>query len=95
MSETNKKFTKEELEKLKDIQQRYANVQIKFGQLAFAKFKIDDEIKKIEEFEIAIREDFLKIKSEEDEFTKSITEKYGEGSLDPESGTFTPQNLNK
>ena len=88
------KFTKEELEKLQDIQKRYANIQIKFGQLAFAKLRIDDEIKKIDTFEKTIRDDFNKIQEEENEFTSTVTKKYGEGSLDPQSGKFTPV-LNK
>jgi hypothetical protein len=85
-----KQFTKEELEKLQDIQKKYANLQIKFGQLAFAKLRIDDEIKKVDSFEKSIREDFTKVQTDETEFTAEVTKKYGEGTLDPQSGKFSP-----
>ena len=43
MSE-NVKFTSEELKTIEDIQKEYATVQIKFGQIGFAKMRIENEI---------------------------------------------------
>ena len=54
------KFSEEEMKTVKEIQQRYVDVQHKLGQLSV----------------------------EETDFIKSITEKYGDGVLNPETGEY-------
>ena len=93
MSETNSvTFTKDELEKLKGIQGKYASIQIKFGQLGFAKMKVENEISLINKNEEELKKEFLTTQENEQEFIKEITKKYGEGVLDPTTGVFS---LNK
>ena len=77
------KFTDKELEKIKEIQDSYANVQNNFGQLKLAQIRLDEQ-------EIGLEESLKEIKSKEKEFLKVITEKYGQGNLNPETGVFTP-----
>ena len=77
------KFTEEELTQVQNIQNSYQNVQNQFGQLKLAQIRLD-----LQEVEL---EDSLKsIQAEEKKFLDGITEKYGQGSLNPETGVFTP-----
>ena len=77
------KFTKDELTQVQNIQNSYQNVQNQFGQLKLAQIRLD-----LQEVEL---EDSLKsIQAEEKKFLDGITEKYGQGSLNPETGVFTP-----
>ena len=46
----------------------------------------EEELKQIKE----IQDSYFKIQTNEKTFLNGITEKYGEGSLDPETGVFTP-----
>ena len=93
MSETKSvKFTDKELDTLKDIQGKYAKTQIKFGQIGFAKMKIEHEISLIKKTEEELKTEFFEIQKTEQNFIKEITEKYGDGVLDPATGLF---NLNE
>jgi hypothetical protein len=77
------KFTEEELKKLKDIQNQYVNIQNKFGQLKLAQIRLEEE-------EIQLEETLKSLQSDEQKFLDGITDKYGQGSLNPETGVFTP-----
>ena len=77
------KFTEEELKQVQDIQRSYQNVQNQFGQLKMAQIRLDEQ-------EVELEEALKSIQSEETKFLDGITEKYGQGSLNPETGVFTP-----
>ena len=51
-----KKFTKEEMEKLEDIQKKYASIQLKLGQLGFTKIRLENEIQAVNESEAKLKE---------------------------------------
>ena len=86
------KFTKEELDEINEIQKKYASIQLKLGQLGFAKLRIDNEINTIQSSEQLLRGEYKETQDEEEKFIEGITKKYGEGTLDPKTGIFT---LNK
>ena len=77
------KFTEEEMSQVQGIQQNYANVQNQFGQLKMAQIRLDEQ-------EIDLENSLKSIQEEEKKFLEGITEKYGEGSLNSETGVFTP-----
>ena len=77
------KFTEEELKQVQNIQANYSNVQNKFGQLKMAQIRLDEQ-------EIELEETLKNIQSKEKKFLDGITEKYGEGTLNPETGEFKP-----
>ena len=85
-----KKFTEEELNKVKDIQTRYIDLQTQFGQIAVSKLRLEEQLNTITENEVKTIDDFNKIQKEEKDFLKKITEKYGEGNLNAETGVFIP-----
>tara|TARA_R110001606_G_scaffold340376_1_gene488627 strand:- start:373 stop:630 length:258 start_codon:yes stop_codon:yes gene_type:complete len=78
-----KKFTTEELQSLQNLQNKINQVQMQFGQLQMAKIRLQDQ------------EDILKgklktLNEEETNTAKNLTDKYGKGSLDIETGEFIP-----
>ena len=77
------KFTKDELETVQGIQRNYAAVQNQFGQLKMAQIRLDDQ-------EVDLENSLKSIQDEEKNFLDSITDKYGQGTLNPETGVFTP-----
>ena len=77
------KFTEDELKQVQDIQKTYANVQNQFGQLKMAQIRIDEQ-------EVELEEALKSIQTEESKFLDGITDKYGQGTLNPETGVFTP-----
>ena len=76
------KFTEEELKNVQDIQKSYVNVQNQFGQLKMAQIKLDEQ-------EVELEEALKQIQTEEKKFLDGITSKYGQGTLNPETGVFT------
>ena len=77
------KFTKEELTQVQNIQKSYMNVQNQFGQLKLTQIRLDND-------EVTLEEALKSVQDEEKKFLDGITEKYGQGSLNPETGVFTP-----
>ena len=83
------KFTKEEMEKLEGIQKKYASIQLKLGQLGFTKIRLENEIQAVNESEAKLKSDFNETQKNEQLFMDEVTKKYGEGVLDPKTGTFS------
>jgi hypothetical protein len=83
------KFTEEELKQVKEIQDSYFDIQNKFGQLSLAKLRAEQQLEGLGNSEDELNKEFIKIQTNEKTFLDGITEKYGEGSLDPETGVFT------
>ena len=84
------KFSEEEMEVLKEIQTSYLEVQQGIGQVSIARIRLEQQMEGLSEADFKLREQFLTNQTKEQEFIKSITEKYGDGVLNKESGTFTP-----
>ena len=76
------KFTEEELKQVQNVQKSYVNIQNQFGQLKLAQIRLDND-------EVVLEDALKQIQSEEKKFLDGITEKYGQGTLNPETGVFT------
>ena len=85
------KFTKEEMDMISKIQETYLDIQQKLGQVSLSKLKLEQQIQSIDKLEKELLENFKKTQKEEKDFVDGITKKYGDGTLDPESGIFTPK----
>ena len=77
------KFTEEELKQVQDIQNKYISIQNQFGQLKLAQINLDNQ-------EIDLEKALENLQTEEKKFLDLTTQKYGQGSLNPETGVFTP-----
>ena len=77
------KFSDDELKQISDIRTAYAEITNRFGQIELTKYNL---LKQTEQAEL----DFESIKVKEQEVLHGITEQYGPGTLDPNTGVFTP-----
>ena len=87
--ENSTKFSEEELKQVKGIQDEYIKIQNQFGQLSIAKIRLKSQINILDDSEVKLNEDFEKLQEKEKEFLDETTKKYGEGSLNPQTGVFT------
>lgn len=87
-----KKFTQEELDSIKKIQTKYQSLGISLVQLEILKKSIYAELDKVRDSEEKIKEEVTKTSQEEEQLSKALSEKYGMGTLDLQSGVFKPQN---
>ncbi len=84
------KFTEKELQSLQELSTKSNGITNRFGQLAIAKINLEKQSESVEEEEFKLHEELEALKEEEQKTLQKITEKYGPGSLDPQTGVFTP-----
>ena len=84
------KFTEEELDNIKTIQEEYSTVGIQLVQLKLARKSSEEYIAALQQEEDRIAEQINSINEREKELTESLNDKYGIGSLDMTTGEFTP-----
>lgn len=84
------KFTEDELKGLQELSQGYQSIQAAFGQLRVQKIIQAQQKDGLEEAEAKLEADYIDNQTKEREIVKELSDKYGPGSLDPETGVFTP-----
>ena len=84
------KFTEEEVKSLKELQESYMEVQSQLGRLSIAKLNFQKQAQELEQRDAETREQFFQLQTKEQELVQELTKKYGQGSLDPSTGVFTP-----
>tara|TARA_R100000664_G_C2709346_1_gene106725 strand:- start:129 stop:389 length:261 start_codon:yes stop_codon:yes gene_type:complete len=77
------KFTEDEIKQVKNIQSNYVSIQAQFGQLKLSQIRLDEQ-------EVELEEGLKSLQNDEKKFLDEITKKYGQGSLNSETGVFTP-----
>ena len=87
----NVKLTEQELQQIQDLRLKYANVTAQLGQLKVEQMLINKQLTRLNELENQFIKDYEQVQTEEEQFAKTITEKYGIGDVDVESGVFTPE----
>lgn len=85
-----KVFTPEEIEKIKELQDRYNTLGVQLVQLKLAQKNAKEYLDSLNEQELIIEQQVFETNQEEKDLALQLDEKYGEGSLDLESGEFTP-----
>lgn len=88
----NKQFTAEELEQIKKLQEKYNVLGIQLVQLKLAKANAETYMKSLIEQEELLESQILETNTEEKQLAQELDNKYGAGSLDLETGQFTPNN---
>jgi len=79
----NQKLTQEELTTLQELQRNGQTIIEELGQIEVAKFSLEQRRTKAEQF-------LQDVQKQEQEFVQQITNKYGIGSVNPETGEFIP-----
>ena len=77
------KFTEDELKNLQELQGTYQQITMAMGQLTLSRLGLDQR-------EESIKSTLEETKTKENELATSLTEKYGKGTLNIETGEFTP-----
>jgi predicted nuclease with TOPRIM domain len=83
------KFSEEEIKEIEKIRSSYFDIQNQFGQVKLARLRLDEQLQSLDDRETQLYENFNKLQTDEKTFLESLTGKYGEGSLNPETGVFT------
>ena len=84
------KFSEEELKSLSELAQGYQTTQAAFGQLRVQKILLSQQHAGLEEAEVKLESEYITLQDNERELVKKLNDKYGPGSLDPQTGVFTP-----
>ena len=84
------KFSDEELQSLRELQDGYSEKSAQFGQLKVQKLLVQQQLDALESTEVQMESDYSALQSKEQEIVKQLNEKYGPGNLDPTTGVFTP-----
>jgi hypothetical protein len=77
------KLTKEELEKLVELQKKSTAVVQEFGNVEIMKLQVEARKEELVAF-------YTQVKEDERTFGKELSEKYGDGTIDIEKGEFLP-----
>tara|TARA_R110000851_G_scaffold311316_1_gene471438 strand:+ start:148 stop:423 length:276 start_codon:yes stop_codon:yes gene_type:complete len=89
MSET-KKFTDEELKEVQSLRERMSKLVANFGELKLEQILQESKAENIKAVDVTLNAEYKDIQTKELELVKVFNEKYGRGTLDLDSGTFTP-----
>jgi len=84
-----KKLDKDHLEQIQDLREQYAANTNLLGNLSIERFTLEtrlDEIARLHDEELA---KFETIRMRETDLMTKLKERYGDGSIDIEAGTFT------
>ena len=84
------KFTDDEMASLQELQNTYASISTQFGQLKVSKMNLLRQLDSLEQSEETLENAWEDNRKKESELVQSLTEKYGPGSLNPETGEYTP-----
>ena len=84
------KFSEEELQSLQELQNTYAGISTQFGQLKVSKMNLERQFNSLEQSEETLENAWEDNRKKESELVQSLTEKYGPGSLNPQTGEYTP-----
>jgi hypothetical protein len=77
------KFTPQEVETIQNLNSSFHQITLEFGQISISKYRLEEREKKA-------HSTLSSLEKQEKELAASLTKKYGKGSLDIETGEFTP-----
>lgn len=85
-----KQLTSDELQELKDINSRYTTVVSNLGECEIFMTGLQDQLTKAFEEKKGFLSDFQSLKQKSDELYNKLTEKYGSGRIDLDTGKILP-----
>lgn len=83
MTDTAVRFSDEELEKLKNLQDSYSQIVNRHGELHFQKKVIEMEQESLDN-------EYMKLLNDRENIVRELQSKYGQGFVDINTGVFTP-----
>lgn len=85
-----KKITDEELQNIKEVQEKYTAIGVQLVRLKLARKTGEEYLEELTKQEASIMGELTETNKEEKELADVLNEKYGVGSLDMTNGEFTP-----
>ena len=76
-------FSPEELNEIRDLRTELNQITFQLGQVNINKIRIENT-------EILIKKELIDLEKKEQNIAKKLSDKYGKGSIDIETGTFIP-----
>jgi|TARA_Y100000310_G_C20621284_1_gene783429 predicted DNA-binding protein (UPF0278 family) len=86
---TTKKIEKEDLELIQNLREKYSEINVKLGSMATDEYIINQQLSGLQEAKQKCLTDFTSLRNDEEELIKKLREKYGDGQINIEQGTFT------
>ena len=83
-------LTQEELQSVRDLQSKYNQTLFEIGVAEAQRLALLEQVEKRESDKKILLNDLATIEQKENELVKSLQEKYGTGSINPETGEITP-----
>jgi hypothetical protein len=83
-------LTQEELQSVRDLQSKYNQTLFEIGVAEAQRLALLEQIEKLESNKKALLGDLTTIEQKENDLAKSLQEKYGTGSINPETGEVMP-----
>lgn len=87
----NTKLTDDEIKELTDIQRRYHEKLVQFGELYLRKIEIETASNELTQKENEVKTSFNDLSKEEQIVMDKLHKKYGDGSVNQQDWTFVPQ----
>ena len=88
-------ITEKVIKELKEIQESYIEVQNNLGQTQVSILRLEQQRENLFNYENSLKEKFFKVQEDEKKFIEKVTEKYGDGELNPNTGEFISQKKEK
>jgi len=85
------KFSKEELNGLQAVRNDYQSIQNEFGALRVRRLQLQQQLDLLDSREVELDGLYVQVQSNERNLSQELTEKYGNGNLDFDTGEFTPE----
>jgi oligoribonuclease NrnB/cAMP/cGMP phosphodiesterase (DHH superfamily) len=83
-------LTQEELQSIKEFQSKYNQTLFEIGVAEAQRLALLEQVEKRESDKKTLLGDLATIEQKETELIKTLQEKYGTGSINPETGEITP-----
>ena len=84
------KFSEEEMQQLAGLQQSYREKMEKFGQAKVQRLLLTQQLDALTIAEQQIEVEYRDVQESERKLVEELNNKYGQGTLDVETGIFTP-----
>ena len=84
-----KKLDKEHLEQIQQLRDKYSENSAVLGNIAVERFQLNMRLEEIAKEEDTRLQDIASLKQQETDLVVKLRERYGEGEINVEAGTFT------
>ena len=87
-----KKLAKEDIDSIKNIQDQFAECTNMLGLLQIDENALNTQLTQVDEKKNEMFNQLNQLRSKEQDLIKNLQEKYGQGQINLQDGTFTPNN---